>query len=175
MKIEQSTLEDLPLIFDLYEKATAFQKIKFPSNAWPVFDKEMVRQEIKRNQHWKLWIDNEVACVWVTAFSDPLIWEEKNIDPAVYLHRIAANPIFKGKQLMEQIVGWAKEYAIQNQKDWLRMDTCGNNEGLIAYYTSKGFDFLGVKKLKNTTGLPAHYVHADVCFFQLKINKSDDL
>ena len=51
------------------------------------------------------------------------------------------------------------------------MDTVGDNLGLINYYTKCGFDFLGLLKLKNTEGLPAHYDNAMVSLFQMKINE----
>lgn len=50
------------------------------------------------------------------------------------------------------------------------MDTVGNNPGLINYYTKCGFDFLGLLKLKNTKGLPAHYNNATVSLFQISIS-----
>ena len=49
------------------------------------------------------------------------------------------------------------------------MDTVGDNPGLINYYTKCGFDFLGLLKLKNTKGLPAHYDNATVSLFQMTI------
>jgi len=169
MKIENSTIEDLPKIFELYRIATNYQKQKWPGNVWPEFEVEMVKGEIKEKKQWKLTIDNKIACIWATTFSDPVIWEEKNIDPSVYIHRIATNPKFKGQKLVEKIVEWSKEYAIQNQKEFIRMDTCGRNESLINHYTNCSFEFLGIHKLKSSDGLPSHYIDADVCFFQIKI------
>jgi hypothetical protein len=64
-----------------------------------------------------------------------------------------------------------KTYAYENQKQFVRMDTVGDNPRLINYYTKCGFDFLGLLKLKNTTGLPAHYDNATVSLFQMIINR----
>jgi hypothetical protein len=50
------------------------------------------------------------------------------------------------------------------------MDTVGDNSGLINYYTKCGFEFLGLLKLKNTKGLPAHYDNATVSLFQIDLN-----
>ena len=49
------------------------------------------------------------------------------------------------------------------------MDTVGDNPVLISYYTKCGFDFLGLSKLKNTEGLPAHYENATVSLFQIDL------
>ncbi|CAM4376081.1 hypothetical protein ZONE111904_17310 [Zobellia nedashkovskayae] len=54
------------------------------------------------------------------------------------------------------------------------MDTCGKNDKLINHYKSCGFDFLGMKKLNNTSDLPSHYHNADVCFFEINLNKTKE-
>ena len=166
MTIKNSVIEDLSEIFRLYESARDFQKIK-SAVLWPQFDKKLIETEIAENRQWKILIDNQIACVWATTFSDPEIWEERNVDPSIYIHRIATNPIFRGQNLVEAIVEWAKKYAGENEKRFIRMDTVGENKGLINYYQKCGFDYLGLLKLKNTANLPIHYHDATVCLFQM--------
>ena len=166
MTIKNSVIEDLSEIFRLYESARDFQKIK-SAVLWPQFDKKLIETEIAENRQWKILIDNQIACVWATTFSDPEIWEERNVDPSIYIHRIATNPIFRGQNLVGTIVEWAKKYAGENEKRFIRMDTVGENKGLINYYQKCGFDYLGLLKLKNTANLPIHYHDATVCLFQM--------
>lgn len=169
MKIVNSTHEDLEEIFRLYKEATNFQKIKFPGNQWPQFSKELILKELEENRQFKLVIDGKIACIWAVTFSDAEIWEEKNSDPAIYIHRIATNPHYRGQNFVARIVTWAKEYAPQNNKKYIRLDTCGENNKLISHYCNAGFNFLGIKKLKDSTGLPAHYQDADVCYFEIAL------
>ncbi len=168
MEIKNSTPQDIDEIFRLYKIATDFQKTRFTVH-WPEFDRNLIETEISESRQWKIIIDNQIACVWATTFSDPQIWEERNNDPSIYIHRIATNPEFRGQYLVGQIVKWAKDYAIENGKNHIRMDTVGDNPGLISYYEKCGFDFLGLLKLKNTNGLPAHYENAVVSLFQLTL------
>jgi ribosomal protein S18 acetylase RimI-like enzyme len=168
-QIQNSNSNDINEIFRLYKIATDFQKTKF-TVYWPEFDRKLIETEISENRQWKIVTDNTIACIWATTFNDPQIWEEKNADPAVYIHRIATNPDFRGQQLVEQIVTWAKLYALENKKKFVRMDTVGDNPGLINYYTKCGFDFLGLLKLKNTAELPAHYNNATVSLFEMKLD-----
>ncbi|MDQ1096149.1 MULTISPECIES: GNAT family N-acetyltransferase [Chryseobacterium] len=168
-EINNSTTEDIDEIFRLYRIATDFQKAKSAVH-WPEFDRRMVLDEILENRQWKIEIDGKIACVWATTFSDPLIWEEKNEDPALYIHRIATDPDFRGQNLVAGIVRWAKDYAVLNRKKFIRMDTVGENKGLISYYEKCGFKFLGLSTLKNTEGLPAHYDNATVCLFEMKLD-----
>jgi ribosomal protein S18 acetylase RimI-like enzyme len=167
MVITNSTPADIDEIFRLYTLATAFQQTR-GSVVWPVFERSLVEHEIVTAHQWKMMDGDAVACVWATTFSDPLIWEEKNADPAVYIHRIATNPACRGKDLVLQIVDWAKQYAKTHNKRYIRLDTVGNNLGLIRHYQHCGFEFLGLFKLKTTAGLPAHYDNASVSLFELK-------
>lgn len=159
---------DLDVIFRLYGIATAFQQSKGMVQ-WPQFDRQMVETEIREMRQWKLIIEDQIACVWATTFSDPHIWEERNNDHAVYIHRIATEPVFRGRNLVNEIITWAKAYAITHGKRYIRLDTVGNNEGLIKHYTKCGFEFLGLKQLKNTKGLPGHYHNATVSLFELEV------
>ena len=168
MPITNSTAADIDEIFRLYAFATHLQQQK-NAVSWPVFERSLVETEIKECRQWKLTEGKTIACVWATTFSDPLIWDEKNNDPAVYIHRIAVSPSFRGMNLVKQIVDWAKEYASTKNRHYIRLDTVGENKGLIKHYTSCGFNFLGLSKLASTTGLPAHYNNASVSLFEMAL------
>ena len=168
MHITNCVKDDIGDIFKLYVVATNYQKERYTMH-WPEFDYKMVEDEIAENRQWKLFIDNEIACVWATTFTDPLIWEERNIDPSVYIHRIATNDHYRGRNFVIDIVKWAKNYAVLNEKKLVRLDTVGLNEKLIAHYTKCGFTFLELRRLKDTDGLPAHYHNADISLFELEV------
>ncbi len=168
-KIRNSNINDIAEIFRLYKISTDFQKTRFTVH-WPEFDRTLIETEIAENRQWKIVAEDKIVCIWATTFNDPQIWEERNEDPSVYIHRIATNPDFRGQNLVGEIVEWVKVYAKENQKQYIRMDTVGDNQGLINYYTKCGFDFLGLLKLKNTEGLPAHYDNATVSLFQMTLN-----
>lgn len=169
MKIENSTIADIDEIFRLYDIASAYQRAKKTVVVWPTFQRALVEREIAENHQWKLIIDGSIACVWATTFSDEQIWEERNADAAIYIHRIATNPDFRGQNFVKIIVDWAKEQAKLLNKDYVRLDTLGHNEKLIAYYQAAGFDFLGMFDLKNTEGLPDHYHGVPAALFQISM------
>lgn len=170
MNILNSTIVDIDEIFRLYAIATNYQKDKFSGNIWPEFERNLVETEIQEKRQFKLIIHGSIACVWAITFSDPQIWEEKDKDPSIYIHRIATNQNFRGQEFVTTIVSWAKTYARKHHKQYVRLDTCGNNEGLIAHYQKCGFNFLGISKIKSSEGLPSHYDNADVCYFEIKLN-----
>ena len=168
MYIDNSKIEDIDQIFDLYGMATDFQNKKSVV-AWPEFDQELVKKEIKENRQWKIVIDSKIACVWATTESDPQIWEQKNCDPAIYIHRISTDSNFRGRNLVKEIVKWSKKYAKKRNKKFIRMDTVGENIGLISHYKKCGFEYLGLSRLNQTSGLPNHYQNATVCLFQISL------
>ncbi len=171
MKIENCTPSDIPEIFRLYKIASDYQRSKQTVVVWPEFERGLVEREVAEHRQWKLRIGTEVACVWATTFSDEQIWEERNTDAAVYIHRIATNPGFRGHDFVSSIVRWAKGFARGNNKTFVRLDTLGNNVRLIEHYKNAGFTFLGMFQLKDTIGLPEHYHGVPACLFQLSVDE----
>ncbi len=168
MEIKNALISDLDEILRLYDLARVYQKERFPV-VWPYFESCLIEQEINENRQWKMLTNDAIACIWATTTNDPLIWEGKNAETAVYIHRIATNPLLRGGNFVLEIVAWAKKYAVENGLQYVRLDTVGENEKLIAYYQKCGFTFLGLFTLKNTKGLPQHYHNADVSLFELKV------
>jgi ribosomal protein S18 acetylase RimI-like enzyme len=157
-QILNSTIEDIDSIFKLYTEAIEFQKTVF-HRAWVRFERSLVETEIKELRQWKIVVNGEIACIFALTFSDALLWKEKDAQPAIYIHRIVTNPKFRGGFYVKDIVIWAKTYCKMHQKDFIRLDTWGDNPKLIDYYCKCGFDFLEIISLNgaNTVGLPVHY------------------
>ena len=75
-----STLDDLPAIQQRYAEATALQASK-DMTQWPVIEEETILTELGEERQWKLLIEGEMACVWVVAYEDPMIWGERAVHP----------------------------------------------------------------------------------------------
>ena len=172
MTIKNVTASDIEKIFAFYKIASNYQREKKTVIVWPDFDREMVINEIVENRQFKLLVNNEVVCIWAITFSDEQIWEDSNTDSAVYIHRIAANPNFRGNNYIATITNWAKEYALKKEIQFIRLDTLGENKNLITHYKNAGFHFLGLFNLKNTSNLPEHYKLAPVCLFEIDLYKN---
>jgi predicted GNAT family N-acyltransferase len=169
MKILNSNIKDLDIIFSLFDSAIAYQKAK-GYELWPQFDRAMIEKEIHEQRNWKIVKDDAIACIFSVMYSDPVIWPlEKNSEPAVYLRRITINPSFKGQNMMEKVKQWAVEHAQHKKKRFVRMDTWGNNITLRNYYISCGFNYLGQRYLENTKGLPAHYGGDVLSLFEIEV------
>jgi GNAT superfamily N-acetyltransferase len=168
MQILPSQPNDITNIFKLYDNAVAFQKTKFDKH-WLPFDRAMVEREIVEQKQWKIIEGNDIACIFAIAYDDPFIWKEKNIDPAIYIHRIVTHPAYHGRGYVKKIVEWAKEHARDTGKRYIRMDTWGDNEKLISYYQRCGFAYLGAITPEPTDLLPQHYSAIFLSLFEIKL------
>ena len=171
MLVKNVNIEDIDEIFQLYKIASNYQKSKKTVVVWPDFDREMVSQEIAEHRQFKLLIDHKIACIWAITFSDAQIWQKRNEDPAIYIHRIATNPEFRGHNFVGSIVEWAKDYAKIHNKQYIRLDTIGDNTRLIKHYCTCGFNFLGMFELPNVDELPPHYKEGPACLFEIDLAK----
>jgi len=172
MTIKNSSISDIDEIFKQYLLASQYQQSKKTVIVWPNFDRKMVENEIAEKRQFQLLIDDKIACVWAITFSDPQIWEERNKDRAVYIHRIATNPEYRGNNFVGTIVQWAKTLALKEDLQFIRLDTLGENKKLITYYKNVGFDFLGLFHLKDTSNLPEHYKKAAVSLFEINLHSA---
>lgn len=160
---------DVNDILSLYESARSLQTQK-KMVIWPFFEKSFLENEIAEQRQWKIVVDNLMACNWTITFEDKEIWEEKDQGDAIYIHRIVTHPTFRGNRYIDVIVQWAKQYGIKEGKRFVRLDTLRNNTRLIQHYTSAGFSFLGMPRLKNTSALPLHYQNEpNCCLFEISL------
>lgn len=167
-QIINTTKQDLEFIYSLFEKAIAYQKRKnYP--AWNGFDKDVLVKDITQKQHYKIIIDNEIACVFSVLKTDPLIWGEREKGDAIYLHRIVVNPGYKGYRQFEKILKWSIDFAKQHKIKFIRMDTWAQNSNILEYYKSYGFNFLGNFKTPDTTDLPTQNRNLEVALLEYKL------
>ena len=169
MQIINSTADDLSAIFNLYEAAIAFQKTIFYKH-WQGFEESLILKEISEGRQFKIMIDDTIVCIFATTFNDDTIWGKMDASPSVYIHRIVTNPAFRGNNYVKTIIDWATNYGKQRGKQFVRMDTWGDNLKLIDYYQKCGFTFIGLsKKIANDT-LPKHYQGIQLSLFEIEIN-----
>ena len=168
MQIINSTTEDIETIFKFYDDAIAYQKIKFNKH-WQGFDLGLVEKEIQENRQYKIVVDKVIVCVFAVTFNDEIIWGEKDKEPSIYLHRIVTKPGFRGNGYVKNIIDWSVNYGKQNGKQFVRLDTWGDNQRLIEYYTSCGFTFLGLTGEIVSVDLPKHYQSLYLSLFEIAV------
>ena len=168
MDILKSTIKDIDTLFILYDAATVYQR-KVGIKNWQGFERRLVESEIAEGRQYKIVEDGKIACVFVITYQDPLIWGAADADPAIYIHRIATHPDFRGRSYVKHIVGWARKHAADHGKTFIRMDTGSGNEKLNSYYVGCGFAYKGVTGIQETDGLPEHYKNGTFSLFEIDL------
>lgn len=170
MQIINSTTRDIDTIFELYDAAVAYQKTKFYKH-WQGFDFSLVEKEIAEKRQFKIMLDDAIVCVFAITFSDAYIWGIRDQSPSIYIHRIVTHPAFRGNNFVKNIVEWAVKYGNENGKQFVRMDTWGDNQRLIDHYTNCGFTFLGLSDTISDESLPKHYQGIRLSLFEIAIKE----
>ena len=57
----------------------------------------------------------------------------------------------------------------KNGKEFVRMDTWGDNQKLIDYYTNCGFSYMGLTGILSDERLPKHYQGISLSLFEIPI------
>ena len=169
MKIVNSTIADIPAMLKLYDIAREYQKAK-SLRSWLPFDPALVEKEITEKRQWKIVEEDTVVCIFMIAYEDPFIWGERNNDPSIYIHRIVTHPQYHGNNYVLKIVEWAKQHAKNKGKQFIRMDTWGDNPKLTDYYIKCGFRFLGIITPETTEQLPKHYSCISLALLEIRID-----
>lgn len=166
MIIEKSNVNDLSIHMELYHQAITFQHALGHVN-WIGFNDKAVLEEIQAGQQYKIIVDGQVACVFLLTTSDPIIWQEKNKDAAIYIHRIATNPEYRGQNFVNKIIDYVKIIARKDHKAFIRMDTTAGNERLNRYYEKCGFTIVDIIDLIGTADMPTHYHNNSFILFEM--------
>ncbi|MBC7888283.1 MAG: GNAT family N-acetyltransferase [Ferruginibacter sp.] len=170
MQIVNSTKADIETIFSFYDAAISYQKRKFDKH-WKGFDLNLVEKEVEENRQYKIVLNDNIVCIFAIAFNDAYIWGSRDNAPSVYIHRIVTHPEFRGNNYVKHIVDWAIKYGNENGKQFVRMDTWGDNQKLIGHYTNCGFTFLGLTDTIMDESLPKHYQGIRLSLFEIALKE----
>jgi ribosomal protein S18 acetylase RimI-like enzyme len=172
MDFAPTTIDDLPVIRDLFAAAIAYQKVRFGKH-WHGLNEVQLVTEVGDGLHWKVVEASSIAAFFSIAFTDALIWDERDTDPAIYLHRIVTNPAFRGRGYVRAITDWAEEYGRKAGAVFIRLDTDVDKSRLNAYYRECGYVFCGVKKFTDkdraNSDIPLHYFGSGLSLFERAI------
>jgi ribosomal protein S18 acetylase RimI-like enzyme len=168
MEILNSTLDDREAILALYDAAIALQRARSQRH-WLPFDVDRVEAEIAEGRQWKIVIDGRIACVFLTAESDPAIWMERDVEPSLYLHRIVTDPEFRGRGFTAAITKWALDRAKARGRKFVRLDTWDDNTRLKELYARCGFELVGTVAPTALETLPSHYEGVTLALFEIAV------
>lgn len=171
MIITNTTIEDLDILEALFDEAIAYQRSKLTSNIWQGMNRPLITREIDAQFHWKIVDEGQIACFFSMLHNDPMVWDEKDTEPSLYLHRIVTNPAFRGRGYVKKIISWASEFGRAAGKRYIRLDTGRGNRRLNEYYQECGFVYCGVKLFQDdgNPAVPRHYLGSGLNLYEKRI------
>lgn len=144
--IQCCTLQDTQDILQLYATAHKDNNVDLGID-WGSYNIEWIENEIIEKKLWKIIIRGELACIWAISFEHTPVWEENKEALCMYIDRMITISAFKGQMLTKIIGEWAKGYAIETGRKYIRLSTYGLNVRWVDYLTRCGFEFVGVKNI----------------------------
>lgn len=171
---EEASLDDLPVICQLFEEAIGFQKANHYLG-WNTYDEAYIKTDFQNKSLFKIIKETHIIGIFSICLTDPLIWREMERGDAMYLHRIILNRRFAGEKIFQRILGWAIQSCNRNGLRNIRMDTWAGNEKLINYYRSYGFKFIENYTTPDNENLPLQHRNLNVALLELKLRESATL
>lgn len=169
MTITNTEHRDLATIQQLFDQAIQFQRSR-SGNSWQGMNRPLIEREIAEALHWKGVEEGQIVCFFSVAYTDRLVWGERDAEPSIYLHRVVTNPAFRGRGYVKRITEWADEFGRARGKQFIRLDTHRDNERLNAYYRECGFVFCGFKQFDPADPLvPRHYLGSGLSLYERRI------
>jgi hypothetical protein len=156
MFIAPCTPDDLPVARAAYATGRDTQREQ-QSVVWPLFTDAAIMREIETGALFKVLDGVTTAGVFSMISEDPLIWGADERGAHFYLHRIARASTSGHRGLLDVILAWARQRCRAEGRAGLRMDTWAESSALIAYYATKGFQFVGTRQLPADPRLAPHY------------------
>ena len=142
MNVRRARIEDVPVVAEMLDEATAFVKT-MGRDQWPVpFPHGELRQRIARGELYVVEVDGEPAATFTLLVDDPKFWGERPPD-AVYLHKLAVRRAFAGQGLGVRIVEWVVSEAERRGRTFIRLDCQRDLPGIRRYYERLGFELRG--------------------------------
>lgn len=129
---------DVDLVCSILEEAAGWLAAR-GIRQWPAaFPRGPAAAAIGRGEIFLAYVDDRPVGTVRLQAADPDVWGDRPGD-ALYVHRLAIRPIYRGGGLGRALLYWAETAAAARGKRYLRLDCMLENEGLRRYYLTAGF------------------------------------
>ncbi len=123
-------------------------------------NKDAFINDINRNELYVLEIDAQVGgCIVISTHMDeeymPINWLTENKNN-IYIHRLAVHPKHQGLGYAQQLMTFAKQFAIDNKFSSIRLDTFSHNKRNQKFYELRGYKRLGDIYFPKQSKAPFH-------------------
>ena len=172
MQIVRSDPSYMAVFSELWQQAATFQAALGVA-AWEAFPQAIVAIDMADARHFMGIRDDGVCAGYFSVvWRDESIWQDRDRDDAIYIHRMCGNAVTRGDRFAAKVFDWAMRFAADARRSYLRMDTWAENERLIAYYQRCGFARVGTRVIGDEPRLPPHYQGITLALFENTVPSS---
>ncbi|WP_376887301.1 GNAT family N-acetyltransferase [Belliella marina] len=147
MEIKKAETTDLESSFSVINQC-AIDLRKKGMNNWDRYTKDKVLDIIRSNEMFLLLVDNEVVGTINISQVPPSFFDASDMEKwespdskAYYFTLLATSPNHQGKGYGSCLIGFAEEFAKNENAEYLRLTMFPNNKPLKDYYLNKSFVF----------------------------------
>ncbi|GAB4159043.1 MAG: GNAT family N-acetyltransferase [Winogradskyella sp.] len=159
--IRKGKIEDIKAIMDL-TKACAKAMIANGIYQWNEHYPNVSAfvNDVERHELYVLEIDSEIkGTIVISTLMDKeyqtIKWLTMN-ENNIYIHRLAIHPSMQGKGYAQDLMGFAEQYAIDNNYRSIRLDTFSQNKRNQKFYELRGYNKLGDIYFPKQSKYPFH-------------------
>lgn len=156
IEVHKATKEELPIVQSILLQTAEWLK-SIGSKQWNGIlegkDTHNTPAAIQRGEVYLATIEDEPAGMFVLwdhqSSWDEELWGEERTSEYMYLHRVNIVRKFSGKGIASQLLASSLEEARKEEKKAVRLDCLAANDYLNQFYSSAGFEKVGVVKDHN--------------------------
>lgn len=140
IEVRTARPEDLEEVLDILREAAEWL-LSRGINQWPRrFQDSFILEPISRGDTRISLVEGQPAGTITLQQQDPIFWPDAPED-GLYIHRVAVRRSHAGLGLF--LVSWAEQWALTQNKRYLRLDCWDGNAELRRYYEELGFQHRG--------------------------------
>lgn len=146
--IRKTTPEDLEELLKLFDIAREYMRQEGNPTQWQGYPtKEILLDDIKREESYVLLLDNEIVATMMLSFKEDTTYQDIQgnwITQGDYgvIHRIAVK--YPKQHLASELLNFALSYNYP-----IRIDTHSDNKPMINFLSKHGFEYCGIIRLSN--------------------------
>jgi ribosomal protein S18 acetylase RimI-like enzyme len=139
--VETATSEDVALAQVLIDGAREWLRSRGIDQWQDAVPDSVLVRDAERGNLFFVRRRSEVAAMVTVYDSDAEVWGD-DMEPALYVHRLAVGQAHRGAQLGERLLRWVEEQALRHELRAVRLDCATDNPGLRRFYEQLGFQHL---------------------------------
>ncbi|HCW52744.1 MAG TPA: GNAT family N-acetyltransferase [Clostridium sp.] len=145
--IRQAVSSDIPVIEDILLDAVIYLRKAGLENQWNEANIkcECLSKEYRIEDFYIAYDDNKAeGCMALTDF-DLKYWPEIEKGQSLYIHKLAVKREYAGRGCSHELISFAKDLALNNGADSLRLDCNYYRKKLREIYENEGFEYVSKK------------------------------